>query len=208
MENVGDQRIMAIVHEAEENMALQQRLNEITENARMLSTAESQQIALMDREANAAVVEAREQASDIVSNMRRDFNEARIEFGRQNMMLKHFESLDASRQLMCQELHGQNDKLEMRMNIMAHEHRSAMQLEKIEYETEMRIDEQADAEEITELNNRLVSVESQLERAYEVMHDANNPQALSEAVRRANVGQYDLATSNASKEQRRRGRQG
>ena len=72
----------------------------------------------------------------------------------------------------------------------------------------MRIDEQADAEEITELNNRLVSVESQLERAYEVMHDANNPQALSEALRRANVGQYDLVTSNASKEQRKRGRQG
>ena len=34
LENVGDQRIMAIVHESEENIALQQRLAEITDNAR------------------------------------------------------------------------------------------------------------------------------------------------------------------------------
>ena len=102
---MGDQRIMAIIHESEENMALQQRLSEITENARRLSYAENQQIALMDQEANMAVVEAREQTSDVVARMRNEVNEARMEFGRQNLMLKHFESMDASNHLASQELH-------------------------------------------------------------------------------------------------------
>ena len=97
LENVGDQRIMAIVQESQENAALQQRITAPTERARQMTTAESQQIALRDGEANAALVEARKQASGMVATMRKDFNEARIELIRQNLTLKHYESRVKSR---------------------------------------------------------------------------------------------------------------
>ena len=104
LQNVSDQRIMAIVHESEENIALQQRLAEITDNARQVAMNESQQIVLRDQEANAAVTEARMHASGVMAEMREGFNEARIEFGRQNLMLRHYESCEVSLQLVQQEV--------------------------------------------------------------------------------------------------------
>ena len=61
LENVSDQRTMAIVlHEFGEKTALQQRIGEITERARQMINAESQQAAIRGHEDNTALVEARE----------------------------------------------------------------------------------------------------------------------------------------------------
>ena len=66
-------------------------------------------------------------------------NEARIEFTRQNIMLRHYESREASNQLIHQETHGQNEGLEMRIGMMNHEFQSAMQMAKMEFESEFKV---------------------------------------------------------------------
>ena len=169
LENVGDQRIMAIVHESEENIALQQRLTEITDSARQVALTESQQIVLRDQEANAAVAEARVQASGIVAEMREGFNEARIEFNRQNLMLRHYESREASFQLVQQEAHSMNERLEMKIGLMNHEFQSAMQMTKTEFEIEMRRDELLSNEETSDLRNRNLSLEMEIAKQQELM---------------------------------------
>ena len=61
-------------------------------------TTADQQIALSD-------LEAREQASGLIAAMRNDFNEARVEFTKQKLMPKHYESREVSNQLSSQEVY-------------------------------------------------------------------------------------------------------
>lgn len=63
LENVSDQRILAIVQGSEENIALQKQIVEITERAQQLAASESQQVATRDLQANSAMTAARGQNS-------------------------------------------------------------------------------------------------------------------------------------------------
>ena len=95
-------------------MDLKQRSAEITERAP--SDAERQLIALRDHEANTALVEAREQAFSLVAAMRNDFNEARVELTGRTSWSSTTRAVrrEVSNQLLSQEVHGQNGRLEMR----------------------------------------------------------------------------------------------
>ena len=75
-------------------MALQQQLVEITERAQQLAVAENQQVTIRDMQASAAMTEARDKAEGPVSLMREDFYEARAEFLRQNLLLRHYENME------------------------------------------------------------------------------------------------------------------
>ena len=186
LQNVSDQRIMAIVHESEENIALQQRLAEITDSARQVALNESQQIVLRDQEANAAVAEARVQASGVVAEMREGFNKARIEFNRQNLMPRHYESREASFQLVQQAAQSMNERLEMKIGLMNHEFQSAVQITKTEFEIEMRRDELLSNEEAADLKNRNLSLEMEVAKQHELMNvPGNQQQALMLELRHA-----------------------
>lgn len=193
LENVGDQRIMAIVHESEENMALQQRIAEVTDRARHLSMVESQQIALRDQEANVTIAEAREQASSLVAGMRDGFNEARNEFNHQHLMLKHYEEREATNQLAVQEVRGLNERLEMRVGVMNHEYQSAAQMMRIRFESESRIGELHRDEEITEYRNVALNLEMEVARLEERMiSDADSAQRIVELMEAS--GQHGVDT--------------
>ena len=111
-------------------------MTEITARARQMTTAESQQIARRDHEANTALVEAHAQPCGLVAAMRNDFNEASVEFTKQKRMPKHHKSREVSNQHLSQEVHGQNERIEMRINMMTHEYQSAMEMAKTEFDTQ------------------------------------------------------------------------
>ena len=52
------------------------------------------------------MTEARDQTEGLVS----DFNEVRAEFLRQNLMLRHYENMELSGQIVNQEVRGQNER--------------------------------------------------------------------------------------------------
>lgn len=83
--------------------------------------------------------------------MRNNFTEARAEFLRRNFMLRHYENMELPGQIINQEVHGRNEQLEMRINLMAHEHQSALRMKEVERESESRARPMIKDEEIVEM---------------------------------------------------------